>query len=258
MDLMTPASVPEIAVGADPRGAPAAITLRDLRVTRGGTPILHGLTLDVPAGCVYGLVGPSGSGKTTLIRALIGLQRIAGGEARLLGLPAGDPVLRPRIGYMPQEAAIYDDLSARENLAFFARVYRVAPRRIDELLALMDLVPVAERPVSRCSGGQRRRVALAAALLADPPLLLLDEPTVGLDPRLRQRLWSAFADWAHDGTTLVVSTHVMDEAAKTDRMAFLSAGRIVAEGSPDELRAQAGVADLEDAVLALTGPGEDG
>ena len=234
----------------------AAVEIRGLRVVRGGTTILRDVTLDVPRGLVYGLVGPSGSGKTTLIRAIVGRQRIAGGAVRIAGRPAGSAELRRRIGYMPQAAAVYDDLTARENLAFFAAIYRVPPRRVAEVLRLVDLEGAADRPVATFSGGQRQRVALAAALLPAPPLLLLDEPTVGLDPRLRHRLWSQFAAWAAAGTTLLISTHVMDEAARADRLAFLSDGALVAEGTPAELRARAGARDLETAVLRLTGPTE--
>ena len=238
-----------------PPPAPA-IAIRGLRVVRGGATILRDIDLDVPAGCVYGLVGPSGSGKTTLIRALIGRQRIAAGEARVLDRPAGGADLRPLFGYMPQRAAVYDDLSARENLRFFAAAHNTPATRVDDVLALVDLVDAADRPVATFSGGQRQRVSLAAALLPAPRLLFLDEPTVGLDPRLRHRLWTRFRQWAAAGTTLLVSTHVMDEAAHTDRLAFLVDGALVAEGTPAELLARTGAGNLEDAVLRLTG-GDD-
>lgn len=234
----------------------AAVTIRELRVIRGGTAILRDITLDIPRGLVYGVVGPSGSGKTTLIRAILGRQRIAHGTIEIAGLPAGSAELRQRIGYMPQAAAVYNDLTARENLAFFAAIYRVSQERIAEVLHLVDVENAADRPVATFSGGQRQRVALAASLLPAPPLLLLDEPTVGLDPRLRHQLWSQFAAWAAAGTTLLISTHVMDEAARADRLAFLSDGALVAEGTPAELLACAGAQDLEAAVLRLTGPSE--
>lgn len=233
-----------------------AIRIHELRVVRGGATILRDINLDVPRGLVYGLVGPSGSGKTTLIRAILGRQRIAGGAVRIAGQAAGSAELRQRIGYMPQVAAVYDDLTARENLAFFAAIYRVSPARVAEVLGLVDLADTADRPVATYSGGQRQRVSLAASLLAAPQLLLLDEPTVGLDPRLRRRLWSRFAAWAAEGTTLLISTHVMDEAARADRLAFLSEGALVAEGSPGDLLDRAGADDLETAVLRLTGPSE--
>lgn len=231
-----------------------AIEIQGLQVVRGGTTILQDIDLHIPRGCVYGLVGPSGSGKTTLIRAILGRQRTAGGTIRVAGHPAGSAELRQRMGYMPQTAAVYNDLTARENLTFFADIYRVGRSRIIEVLRLVDLESAADRPVSTFSGGQRQRVALAAALLPQPDVLLLDEPTVGLDPRLRHRLWSQFADWAKAGTTLLISTHVMDEADRTDRLAFLSNGRLVAEGTPSDLLRRANAQDLETAVLRLTGP----
>jgi ABC-2 type transport system ATP-binding protein len=226
--------------------------VRNLSVVRDRTTILRGITLDVPAGVVYGLVGPSGSGKTTLIRAIVGRQRIAGGDARVLGAPAGSASLRHATGYMPQNAAVYDDLTARENLQFFAAIYGVERERVTTVLDLVDLAEAADRPVRSLSGGQRRRVSLAAALLPSPRLLVLDEPTVGLDPRLRVRLWSQFRAWAGTGTTLLITTHVMDEAERTDRLAFLTDGRLVTEGTPDEIRARTGAAGLEEAVLRLS------
>ncbi|MBI2761797.1 MAG: ABC transporter ATP-binding protein [Chloroflexi bacterium] len=230
----------------------ASITIRGLRVVRGGAPILRDVSLEIRAGTVYGLVGPSGSGKTTLIRSIIGRQRIAAGEIRVGDLPAGSAALRRLIGYMPQNAAVYNDLTARENLEFFGTIYQAPATRVDEVLDLVDLRRVADRAVSTFSGGERQRVALAAALLPAPPLLVLDEPTVGLDPRLRHRLWAQFRAWAAAGTTLLVSTHVMDEAARTDRLVLLTDGEAVAEGTPAELLARAGAADLEEAVLRLT------
>lgn len=231
-----------------------AILTRNLQVIRGGTRILHGIDLDIPRGSLYGLVGPSGSGKTTLIRSIIGRQRIAAGDVIVDDLPAGSPPLRDRIGYLPQEAAIYGDLTGRENLQFFAAVSRAPSRRVDEVLSLLDLQDVAERPVATYSGGQQRRVGLGIALLPEPPILILDEPTVGLDPRLRHRLWEAFAEWAAGGTTVLITTHVMDEASRVERLAFLIEGRIVADGTPDEIRDRAGAADLEAAILRLTAP----
>jgi ABC-2 type transport system ATP-binding protein len=233
-----------------------SVTVRDLRVVRGGATILHDINLDIERGALYGLVGPSGSGKTTLIRSIIGRQRIAGGAIQVDDLPAGSAALRDRIGYLPQDAAIYPELTGRENFQFFAAIVRAAPGRVDEVLDLLDLRAIAGRPVTTYSGGQVRRIALGVALLASPPILMLDEPTVGLDPRLRHRLWSEFADWAAGGTTLVITTHVMEEAARVDRLAFLSEGRVVAEGSPAELLAKTGAADLEAALLRLTEPAD--
>jgi ABC-2 type transport system ATP-binding protein len=238
--------------------AGAAVSIRDLRVVRGGATILHGISLAVPRGGVFGLVGPSGSGKTTLIRAVLGRQQIAGGEIRIDGAPAGTADLRARIGYMPQSPAVYGDLTGRENLDFFGRIYRIPPARVDEVLGLVDLRDVAERAVATYSGGQVQRVALAAALLPAPPLLLLDEPTVGLDPRLRRRLWSQFRELAAGGATLLVSTHVADEAANADRIVFLADGRLVAAGAPAELLARTGARDLEGAILRIISAGAEG
>jgi ABC-2 type transport system ATP-binding protein len=156
------------------------------------------------------------------------------------------------IGYMPQDTALYQDLTARENLAFFAAVFRAGSGRVEEVLRLVEIAGIAGRPVSTLSGGERQRAALAAALLPSPRLLILDEPTVGLDPRLRHRLWQQFRAWANQGTTLLISTHVMDEAARTDRLAFLLEGRLLTEDTPTGLLARTGASDLEDAVLRLS------
>ena len=246
--------------GPNGAGPTNAIALHHARIDRGGRTIIPGLTLSIPAGSVFGLLGPSGSGKTTVMRGLLGLTPIAAGRATILGTPAGHASLRSRIGYMPQGASVYPDLTARQNLEFFAGIYRVPRGRVQEVLELLDLAPVADRPVASYSGGQVQRVGLGAALLHQPPILVLDEPTVGLDPRLRHRLWTQFADWARAGTTLLVSTHVMDEAAKCDRVAFLLEGQLVAADSPAALLRQTGTADLKAAVLRLSespAPGEE-
>jgi ABC-2 type transport system ATP-binding protein len=230
-----------------------AVSLRDTRIVRGGVEIVPSLTLDIPAGMVFGMVGPSGSGKTTIMRAILGLTRLAGGSATVLGKPAGDASLRPRIGYMPQGSGVYPDLSGRENLEFFASVYRAPKHRIGEVLELMSLTRIADRPLATYSGGETQRIGLAMALMHQPELLVLDEPTVGLDPRLRRTLWEQFRAWAEDGTTLIVSTHVMDEADRCHAIGFIENGTLMTVGSPDELRRRTGTADLESAVLALSG-----
>jgi ABC-2 type transport system ATP-binding protein len=235
-----------------PNSREVSIEVRDLRVVRGGHPILRNVSLEVPSGGIFGLVGPSGSGKTTLMRAIVGRQRIAAGSIQVNDLPAGSRELRNLVGYMPQDTAVYDDLTGLENLQFFASIYRVADVRIEEIVELLDMRSAIDRPVLTYSGGQRQRVALGIALLAGPPVLVLDEPTVGLDPRLRHHLWASFNAWAANGTTLLVSTHVMDEAARADRLAFFSDGQVVAQGSPSDLLAQAGTGDLEAALLTLT------
>jgi ABC-2 type transport system ATP-binding protein len=200
---------------------------------------------------VTGLLGPSGSGKTTLIRAVVGVQIVAGGDVRVLGLPAGIPALRARIGYMTQEPAVYRDLTVRENLAYFGRILGVAPGRVDELLERVDLGAEADQVVSTLSGGQHARVSLATALLNAPELLVLDEPTVGLDPLLRRELWDFFHELADGGATLLVSSHVMDEAARCDGLVLLREGAVLAVATPDELRERTGAAELDAAFLRL-------
>ena len=229
-----------------------AIAIRDLSVVRGGATILQDISLDIPRGGIFGLVGASGSGKTTLMRAIVGRQRIAAGTIHINDLPAGGRELRDLVGYMPQDSAVYQDLTGLENLQFFASIFRVPDGRIDEIVDLLDMRSAIDRLVLTYSGGQRQRVALGIALLSKPPVLVLDEPTVGLDPRLRHELWASFKSWAADGATLLVSTHVMDEAARADRVAFFSDGQVVALGSPADLLAQAGAGDLEEALLTLT------
>lgn len=227
------------------------VEISGLTVRRGGNTVLDGLTLRVPAGQVTGLLGPSGCGKSTLLRAVVGVQQTHGGEVTVLGAPAGSRRLRDRIGYVTQAASVYADLSARENLRFFARVLGQPETEVGRVLALVDLTEHAERPVAGLSGGQRARVSLAVALLGTPPLLVLDEPTVGLDPVLRASLWRLFHDLAEAGTTVVVSSHVMDEAERCDRLLLMRDGAIVADDEPAAIKAAAGVDDIESAFLAI-------
>ena len=228
-----------------------AVEIERLDVVRGGAPVLRGLTCVVPAGTVTGLLGPSGSGKTTLMRAIVGVQRVAGGGVTVLGEPAGARPLRDRVGYMTQAPSVYGDLTVRENLRFFARVVRARAPAIDEVLESVSLEAEAGRVVARLSGGQRARASLAVALLGKPDLLVLDEPTVGLDPVLRRDLWQLFHELAGRGTTLLVSSHVMDEADRCDTLLLLRAGTLLADGSPAELRSTTGADDLDDAFLRL-------
>ena len=231
--------------------AGAAITVRGLRVVRGGREVLPDLDLEVGTGSVTGLLGPSGSGKSTLIRAIVGVQIVAGGDVTVLGLPAGSPELRKRLGYVTQAPSVYADLTTQENLRYFARIVGVGPERIATVVDQVGLAAESEQVVSTLSGGQRARVSLATALLDEPEVLVLDEPTVGLDPLLRRDLWDLFHELAERGSTLLVSSHVMDEASRCDRLVLLRDGRILAEDTPDGLRARTGARDMDDAFLRL-------
>jgi len=228
-----------------------AVEVRDLRVIRGGNTVLPGISLRVRAGSVTGLLGPSGSGKTTLIRAIVGVQAIEGGEVTALGRPAGEPELRRRVGYVTQAPSVYADLTVRENLRYFARVLGATPRSVDTAIEAVDLAEQADQPVATLSGGERSRASLATALLGEPELLVLDEPTVGLDPVLRRDLWDLFGRLAAAGSTLLVSSHVMDEADRCDELVLLREGRVVAEATPADLRARTGADRLDDAFLRL-------
>jgi ABC-2 type transport system ATP-binding protein len=229
----------------------SAIEIDHLQVSRGGTPVLRGVTAKVPPGEVAGLLGPSGCGKTTLMRAVVGVQKVASGTVNVLGLPAGSPALRPRVGYVTQAPSVYADLTIQENLRYFARVLNAPAVRVDEVLAAVDLARSGSRLVGTLSGGQRSRVSLAAVLLGRPELLVLDEPTVGLDPVLRRDLWGLFHRLADDGATLLVSSHVMDEAARCDSLLLMREGELIAQTTPDELRAQTGEREMDAAFLKL-------
>src|SRR5262245_4313171 len=206
----------------------SAIAIEQLLVQRGGNEVLRGISAEVPQGDVAGLLGPSGCGKTTLMRAIVGVQKVAGGTVHVLGVPAGTPALRPRVGYVTQAPSVYADLTIHENLRYFARVLNAPAERVDEVLAAVDLARSGSRLVGTLSGGQRSRVSLAAALLGRPELLVLDEPTVGLDPVLRRDLWGLFHRLADDGATLLISSHVMDEAARCDRLLLMREGELMA------------------------------
>ncbi len=230
-----------------------AVEVEALRVVRGGRVVLPGLDLQVPRGQVVGLLGPSGSGKSTLIRSLVGVQVIESGTVTVLGRPAGSADLRARVGYLTQSPSVYDDLTVRENVRYFAAVVTTddpdaaAERAIDAV----DLGSHAGSRVDRLSGGQRARVGLAATLVGDPELLVLDEPTVELDPVLRRDLWALFHRLAATGTSLLVSSHVMDEATRCDRLLLLREGEILADGTLPELLARTGTPDVEAAFLHL-------
>ena len=213
--------------------------------------MLHGLSFVVPRGSVCGLLGPSGCGKTTLMRAIVGVQAGITGEVHVLGEPAGSPGLRRQVGYVTQSPAVYGDLTVRENLDYFADVYGVERAAASCALADVGLADRADQLVRTLSGGQMSRVSLATALLSSPELLVLDEPTVGLDPVLRRDLWELFAGLAAAGSTLLVSSHVMDEAVRCDRLLLMRDGRIVADDSPQALVARTGAPDVEGAFLTL-------
>ncbi len=232
-----------------------AVVVTNLVVKRGGRRVLDGLGWTAGAGQVVGVLGPSGSGKTTLLRSVVGAQRLTSGTVTVLGLRAGDPRLRHSVGYMTQTPAVYDDLSVVHNLAYGARVLGVSPSRVDAVLDQVDLGTHRRHRVRALSGGERSRVSLAFALLARPRLAVLDEPTVGLDPVLRAQLWELFHGLAAGGATLLVSTHVMDEADRCDRLLLLRAGRALAEGTPGELCERTGTSTLEQAFLAFAADG---
>ena len=235
-----------------------AIHAEALTKSFGRTHALDGLTLEVRTGEILGLIGPNGAGKSTFIRAIAGLVAPDAGDISVLGQRPGRAVAAS-LGYMTQSAALYDDLSVRENIAFFGRVYGVsstdARQRGEELLALLHLTDKIDRPVHELSGGQQQLANLACAMVHAPPVLLLDEPTVGIDPELRQHLWREFATLRDAGTTILVTTHVMDEADRCDRIAFVADGRVLDVGAANELRARAGVDTVEGAFLRLRGEG---
>jgi ABC-2 type transport system ATP-binding protein len=228
-----------------------AIRVSHLRVDRGGKTVLPDLSVEIQPGRVTGLLGPSGSGKTTLMRAIVGVQIVAGGEIEVLGLPAGSPALRSRVAYVTQTPSVYIDLTVRENLRYFGYVLGAPPARVEEAVGTVDLPRQIDQVVRTLSGGERSRVSLATALLGRPEVLVLDEPTVGLDPVLRRDLWAMFHRLADDGATLLVSSHVMDEAGRCDDLLLMRGGRIVASGPPDELRRRTGAHDLEAAFLTV-------
>jgi ABC-2 type transport system ATP-binding protein len=229
----------------------SGVEVTDLRVVRGGHEVLRDLTFSVAAGEVTGLLGPSGCGKTTLLRAIVGVQRIAGGGVQVFGEPAGAAALRSRIGYVTQAPSVYDDLTVEENLRFFAAVLGVGDDRVQACLAAVALDAQRSKVAAQLSGGQRSRVSLAVALLAEPALIVLDEPTVGLDPVLRKDLWETFHRLAEQGAAVFVSSHVMDEATRCDRLMLMREGRIIADDTPDGLLEKTGATDIETAFLDL-------
>ena len=228
-----------------------AVTARGLTVSRGKVPVLHGLDFSLPAGSVVGLMGPSGCGKTTLMRSIVGVQRIDAGELTVLGLDPRDPALRSQIGYVTQAVSVYSDLSVRDNATYFAALQGFSQDDAERALATVGLAELAERPVSTLSGGQASRASLAGALVGRPRLLVLDEPTVGLDPVTREEIWGHLRALADDGATLLVSSHVMDEAERCDRLLLMREGLLIADDTPEAIRQATGADDIEGAFLAL-------
>jgi ABC-2 type transport system ATP-binding protein len=228
-----------------------AVEVRGLTVVRGKREVLHGLDFGIGSGEVTGLLGPSGCGKSTLMRVLAGVQAGISGTVTVFGQPAGDKRLRDRLGYVTQAASVYDDLSVAENLRFFAKVLGVGREEVDRSIAAVDLGEYADQVVGNLSGGQRSRASLAVALLKQPDLLVLDEPTVGLDPVLREDLWGLFHRIAADGAAVLVSSHVMDEAERCDRLLLMRDGVFIADGTPAEIKQKAGADDIEQAFLTI-------
>ena len=228
-----------------------AVEVRDLVVRRGGREVLRGIGFTIEGGSVTGLLGPSGCGKSTLMRSLVGVQQQTGGTVTVFGEVAGGKALRSRIGYVTQAASVYDDLTVAENLRFFSQVLGVDRSQVDEAIDAVDLRSHADQVVGQLSGGQRSRASLAVALLGNPELLVLDEPTVGLDPVLRRDLWNLFHEIAERGAAVFVSSHVMDEADRCDRLLLMRDGRIIADDTPDRIREKTRTDDIESAFLAL-------
>jgi ABC-2 type transport system ATP-binding protein len=227
------------------------IEIRNLEVRRGGRLVLPGINLEIRTAAVTGLLGPGGCGKTTLMRAIVGTQKVAGGTVMVLGQPAGVSGLRKRVGYVTQLPSVYSDLTVRENLTYYARVVGVPVSRVEDVIADVGLSKHRDQVVSTLSGGERSRASLAGALLGNPDVLILDEPTVGLDPLIRRDMWRIFHGLAGMGIVILVSTHVMDEADRCDDLVLMRAGRIISTGTPQELRKQAGSDDLEEAFIRL-------
>jgi len=228
-----------------------AIEVTDLVVERGKRRVLDGITCAVPAGRVVGLLGPSGSGKTTLIRSIVGVQIVKSGTVTVLGQPAGSAKLRRTVGYVTQAPSVYADLSVRENARYFASLYGLGAAAADQAVADVGLADAARQLVGNLSGGQRSRASLACAMIGQPGLLVLDEPTVGQDPVLREDLWAQFHALAELGTTLLVSSHVMDEARRCDRLLLIREGILIGDDTPAAIRAKAGTDDLDKAFLRL-------
>jgi len=232
-----------------------AVHVENLTVVRGKVTAVDHVTLSVPTGQVTGLLGPSGCGKTTLMRSIVGVQVVTAGSITVLGLEAGAPELRSRVAYVTQAPSVYGDLTVRGNLRYFATILGADESDVDRAIEAVDLREEANTLVTKLSGGQRSRVSLATALLDEPEVLVLDEPTVGLDPVLRRDLWELFHSLADAGATLLVSSHVMDEATRCQRLLLMREGKVLADGTPEELLQRTGAAEMDAAFLRIV---EDG
>lgn len=247
--------------GAGTDNRAVAVHVDHLRVVRGGRAAIEDLTLQIPQGQVVGLLGPSGCGKSTLMRSIVGVQQIASGTVTVLGELAGSKQLRHRVGYLTQAPSIYPDLTIEENISYFAQVIGTPRQEVAaEVTRVLELVALTDHAKSRAdalSGGQESRVSLAAALVGTPEVLILDEPTVGLDPVLRRDLWAIFRRLAGEGVTLLISSHVMDEAIRCDRLLLMRAGTMLADDTLDGVLAATGAPDVEAAFLALVDRAEE-
>ncbi|WP_435742452.1 ABC transporter ATP-binding protein [Microbacterium sp. PMB16] len=228
-----------------------AVEIAQLHVRRGRTHVFDGIDFTIPRGQITGLLGPSGCGKTTLMRSIVGVQKIASGDVTVLGEPRGSRRLRHRVAYGTQGASVYGDLSVRQNLAYFASLLKAPRSDVDRVIDEVGLRAQSGQLVDSLSGGQESRVSLAIALIGSPELVVLDEPTVGLDPLLRAELWELFRGLSDRGVTLIVSSHVMDEALRCDRLLLMREGRIIADTTPTALLEDTATADPDAAFLAL-------
>jgi ABC-2 type transport system ATP-binding protein len=240
----------------------AAIAVNNLCFNYGSLRVIDDMTMQIKAGTSYGLLGPNGAGKTTLIRLMVGLLKPAGGNVLCLGKTPTRAIAQ-NIGYMPQLPALYSELSVAQNIDFFAQIYglknhKARRQRVDETIKVVDLWPKRNTQIINLSGGMKQRVSLACSIVHQPPLIFLDEPTVGLDPELRVHFWEYFTDLTNAGHTLIISSHTFDDAAHCQKLAFLRLGKVVAQGTPLELRLATGKknATLEDAFLYFIRQGE--
>lgn len=235
-----------------------AVRIRNLSVTLGEhVKALRHINLDLPAGKIAGFIGPSGAGKTTLIRSIVGRLQTPAGSIEVLGQPAGSAELRNIVSYMTQELSVYSDLTVKENLIYFARMSGQsradALKSVKEILETVDMPSSADAIVDNLSGGQKQRVSLAVALIGSPKLMVLDEPTIGLDPVLRDRLWRLFNKLTSQGTTLIISSHSMDEARRCEDLVLIREGQVIAHSSPKELLQKTDTKSVEQAFLKLVG-----